>query len=154
MTVPRGRLRTCAAISSAVGRSARTSPRATSVFVSPADAAVAKLSQNGPVSPATRAAIEAQLGVPTGSWWHQYVEYLNTVVHLRFGVSYTFFPQKVSGMVAQALPWTLVMVGLVTVLAFVVGSLIGVAAAWRRGAASEDGWFLIPHGEILCQVPE
>ncbi len=27
------------------------------------------------------------------------------------------------------------------------------AAAWLRWAASEDGWFLIPHGEILCQVP-
>ena len=28
------------------------------------------------------------------------------------------------------------------------------AEAWRRWATSEDGWFLIPHGEILCQVPE
>ena len=27
------------------------------------------------------------------------------------------------------------------------------AGAWRRWAASEDGWFLIPNGEILCQVP-
>ena len=27
------------------------------------------------------------------------------------------------------------------------------AQAWRRWAASEDGWFLIPHGEILCEVP-
>jgi hypothetical protein len=27
------------------------------------------------------------------------------------------------------------------------------AQAWRRWAASEDGWFVIPHGEILCQVP-
>ncbi len=24
------------------------------------------------------------------------------------------------------------------------------AGAWRRWAASEDGWFLIPHGEVLC----
>jgi len=24
------------------------------------------------------------------------------------------------------------------------------AGAWRRWADSEDGWFLIPHGEILC----
>lgn len=23
--------------------------------------------------------------------------------------------------------------------------------AWRRWAASDDGWFLIPHGEILCR---
>jgi SAM-dependent methyltransferase len=27
------------------------------------------------------------------------------------------------------------------------------AAAWLRWAASDDGWFLIPHGEVLCQVP-
>jgi len=27
------------------------------------------------------------------------------------------------------------------------------AAAWLRWAASDDGWFLIPHGEILCRVP-
>jgi hypothetical protein len=27
------------------------------------------------------------------------------------------------------------------------------AGAWRRWAASDDAWFLIPHGEILCRVP-
>jgi SAM-dependent methyltransferase len=27
------------------------------------------------------------------------------------------------------------------------------AAAWRRWADSADGWFLIPHGEIVCRVP-
>ena len=27
------------------------------------------------------------------------------------------------------------------------------AQAWLRWAASDDGWFLIPHGEILCRVP-
>jgi SAM-dependent methyltransferase len=26
------------------------------------------------------------------------------------------------------------------------------AAAWLRWADSEDGWFLVPHGEILCRV--
>jgi SAM-dependent methyltransferase len=26
------------------------------------------------------------------------------------------------------------------------------ARAWLRWAASEDGWFLIPHGEILCRA--
>ena len=25
------------------------------------------------------------------------------------------------------------------------------AAAWLRWAASDDGWFLVPHGEILCR---
>lgn len=27
------------------------------------------------------------------------------------------------------------------------------ADAWLRWAASDDGWFLIPHGEALCRVP-
>ena len=27
------------------------------------------------------------------------------------------------------------------------------AEAWLRWAASDDGWFLIPHGEVLARVP-
>jgi peptide/nickel transport system permease protein len=100
---------------------------------SPADAAIAKLAQNGPVTPAVQASIEAQLGVPNGNLWTQYVDYLGNVIHLDFGVSYTFFPQEVSSLVSAALPWTLVMVGVVTILAFVLGTLIGVGAAWKRG---------------------
>ena len=30
--------------------------------------------------------------------------------------------------------------------------LARLAEGWRRWAASEDGWFCIPHGEILCEV--
>jgi len=26
------------------------------------------------------------------------------------------------------------------------------ATAWRRWASNDDGWFLVPHGEILCQA--
>jgi SAM-dependent methyltransferase len=26
------------------------------------------------------------------------------------------------------------------------------AAAWRRWAAADDGWFVVPHGEILCRA--
>lgn len=100
---------------------------------SPADAAIAKLAQNGPVTDATKAAIEAQLGVPSGDLWEQYMSYLHQVVTLDFGVSYTFYPQTVSSMVSQALPYTVVLVGLVTIIAFVLGTLIGVAAAWKRG---------------------
>ena len=27
-----------------------------------------------------------------------------------------------------------------------------IADGWRTWAADEDGWFLVPHGEILCRV--
>lgn len=100
---------------------------------SPTDAALARLSESGPVTEATRAAVQAQLGVPDGNLWEQYVGYLGQVARLDFGVSYAFYPQPVTELVGQALPYTLVLVGLVTVLAFVVGTLLGVLAAWRRG---------------------
>ena len=100
---------------------------------SPADAAIARLSRNGPVTPAARAAILAQLGAPHGSLWHQYTTYLDNVAHFNFGVSYTYFPQTVASVVAGGLPWTLVLVGMVTVVSFVAGTLLGVLAAWKRG---------------------
>lgn len=99
----------------------------------PADAVLAKLAQNGPVSDATKAAIEAQLGVPGGNLFEQYIQYLGQVVTLDFGVSYTFYPQSVSELVSTALPYTIVLVGLVTIVAFVLGTLLGVLAAWKRG---------------------
>jgi peptide/nickel transport system permease protein len=39
----------------------------------------------------------------------------------------------VSKLIGQGLPWTLGLVGVTTVLAFLLGSLIGTVAAWRRG---------------------
>lgn len=99
----------------------------------PADAILAKLAQNGPVSDATKTAVEAQLGVPTGNLAEQYLQYLGQVVTLDFGVSYTFYPQTVAEVVSTALPYTIVLVGLVTVVAFVLGTLLGVLAAWKRG---------------------
>jgi len=100
---------------------------------SPTDAALAKLAQNGPVSEATKAAIEAQLGVPTGNIFEQYVANLHQVITLDFGISYTFYPQSVSELVSTALPYTLVLVGVVTIIAFILGTLLGVLAAWKRG---------------------
>jgi peptide/nickel transport system permease protein len=103
---------------------------------SPADAVLAKLAHNGPVNPATKAAIEAQLGVPTGNLGSQYLDYLNSLLHFNFGLSYTFFPESVGSLVLAALPWTIVLVGVVTIVAFIVGTLLGVLAAWKRGT-----WF-------------
>jgi peptide/nickel transport system permease protein len=100
---------------------------------SPTDAALAKIAGQGPVSAAQRQAIEATLGVPHGSLLSQYGSYLANIAHFRFGVSYTYFPESVSSVIGQALPWTLVLVGVVTIIAFLGGTLLGVVAAWRRG---------------------
>jgi peptide/nickel transport system permease protein len=64
----------------------------------------------------------------------QYFAYLGNMFTGHWGVSIgATLGQPVRQIIGQALPWTLGLVGVATVLAFLLGSLIGVLAAWRRG---------------------
>ncbi|MGA2295545.1 MAG: ABC transporter permease [Acidimicrobiales bacterium] len=64
----------------------------------------------------------------------QYVDYWRGVVTFNFGISITTsFGTPVRTMVMSALPWTLGLVGVTTILAFVLGTFIGLLSAWRRG---------------------
>ena len=107
---------------------------------SPVDAALGKLAQSGqPVTDATRKAIEIQLGVPNGSLLSQYGDYLVNIVQFKFGASYSFPNVSVAKSIENALPWTLILVGATTIIAFVVGTLLGVYAGWRRGKPADTG---------------
>jgi peptide/nickel transport system permease protein len=100
---------------------------------SPVDAALGKLAAAGvPITNAERNAIEIQLGVPHTSLVSQYGDYLRNIVLLRFGTSYSFPTETVAATIGRALPWTLVLIGVTTIIAFVVGTLLGVYAGWRR----------------------
>jgi peptide/nickel transport system permease protein len=106
---------------------------------SPVDAALAKLASTGqPITNAQRQAIEAQLGSPHGSVLSQYGSYLKNIAQLNFGRSYSFPTETVSHTIGKALPWTLVLVGTTTIFAFVIGTLLGIFAGWRRGRASDS----------------
>jgi peptide/nickel transport system permease protein len=106
---------------------------------SPVDAALAKIASTGqPITNAQRQAIEVQLGVPHSSWISQYGSYLKNIVTLNFGTSYTFPTQSVAHTIGQALPWTLILVGSTTIIAFVIGTLLGVWAGWRRGRSVDS----------------
>jgi peptide/nickel transport system permease protein len=64
--------------------------------------------------------------------WKQYVRYLWDMVRFDFGISITRFPTRVSAMILDALPWTLVLVTVSTLIAFAIGSLFGALLAWPR----------------------
>jgi peptide/nickel transport system permease protein len=63
----------------------------------------------------------------------QYFSYLANTFTGHWGLSLTFFPDQVSHVVFSALPWTVGLVGVTTVLAFIAGTLVGMLSAWRRG---------------------
>ena len=101
----------------------------------PGNAALAMMSRyKGRVNPQAIHALEIAFGIHT----HQslvgaYFTYLGDIARGHFGISLTFFPDAVSHQVLQALPWTLGLVGATTILAFLLGTFIGLVSAWRRG---------------------
>jgi peptide/nickel transport system permease protein len=101
----------------------------------PGNAALAMMARyRGHVNPQALHALEIAFGVNNHqSLLSAYFAYLGNIAQGHFGISLTFFPDAVSHEVLQALPWTLALVGTTTILAFVIGTLIGLVAAWRRG---------------------
>ena len=88
----------------------------------------------GHINPAAIHALDIAFGVNTHqSLLSAYFTYLGNIARGRFGISLTFFPEAVSKEVLQALPWTLALVGVTTVLAFILGTFVGLLGAWRRG---------------------
>ncbi|MBR7832649.1 ABC transporter permease [Actinospica durhamensis] len=66
--------------------------------------------------------------------FQQYFAYLGNMVTGNWGVSLTVAPgAPIRDMVLSALPWTLGLIGVTTILAFLAGTGIGIAAGWRRG---------------------
>ena len=88
------------------------------------------------LQPSAYRALEAMLGVGhPGSIWHQYGSYLTDVFHFNFGTDVAGYSAKVSTLLGQTIPWTITLVGTATVIAFFVGTALGIVAGWRHG-----GW--------------
>jgi peptide/nickel transport system permease protein len=97
-------------------------------------------------------ALDVIFGVNTHqSLLEQYVHYLGQVVTGNFGTSLFFYPQPVSQVVLKAIPWTLGLVGVTTILAFALGTGLGIVTAWRRGSRL-DG-LLPPVFVITSAIP-
>jgi peptide/nickel transport system permease protein len=100
----------------------------------PGNAVQAIMAKFPALQPSAYKALEAMLGVGhPGSIWSQYGSYLDDVFHFNFGTDVTQYPAPVSTLLAETIPWTLVLVGSATVIAFVVGTGLGIVAGWRYG---------------------
>jgi peptide/nickel transport system permease protein len=64
--------------------------------------------------------------------WSQYVTYLGDMVRLDLGYSLAKFPTRVSDLLATAVPWTIALLATSTLIAFVLGTLLGALLAWPR----------------------
>ena len=76
---------------------------------------------------------ETLLGGGHQSIFAAYWQYLHRVAHLNFGISTSNYPTTVSEVVGRTIPYSIVLVGLAFAMAFILGTTIGMVAAWRRG---------------------
>ena len=78
------------------------------------------------------------LGVDDRPLWEQYIGYLHNMLTGQMGVSISRFPAPVTEVIGSQVGWTLLLGGTALVIAAVVGNLLGILAAWRRGGASDS----------------
>ncbi|MCI1832071.1 MAG: ABC transporter permease [Bifidobacterium sp.] len=82
--------------------------------------------------------------------WRQYIEYFGRLFHGDLGISLQSFPTPVTEIIGQSLPWTIGLVGLATIIAFVLGTLLGIVLGWHRGTKWDA---LIPITTFFSSVP-
>ncbi len=117
----------------------------------PAAIMLSKLERKGPVSETMANSINLLLGgKDSGSLWDQYIAYWGRLLRGDLGISLTIYPKPVIELIAQALPWTLILVGLATVISFILGIALGAWVGWKRGTWADS---LVPFTTLLQSVP-
>lgn len=95
----------------------------------------AELARSGGFAPADMdkiiAKMEQQFGL-TKPLWQQYLDYLSAIMRFDFGYSLKKYPSTVTDLIMQAIPWTLGLLIVTTILSFVIGNLLGAVAAWPK----------------------
>src|SRR5436309_2059567 len=118
--------------------------------VMPGNEAQAVLGTFRNINPAALHALEIQFGVNVHqSLISSYFQYLGNMLTGQFGVTAQGVP--VMDEITSKLPWTLGLVGVTTVIAFLIGTFVGILSAWRRGGRL-DG-ILPPFLFIISTVP-
>lgn len=118
--------------------------------VMPGNEASAVLATFRGVNPAALHSLEIEFGTGTHqSVISSYFQYLGNCLTGHFG--YTAQGVTVLHEITSKLPWTLGLVGITTVIAFVIGTLVGVHSAWRRGGRLDA--VLPPSLFIVSSIP-
>lgn len=99
----------------------------------PVEVLIARMSESGNPPPGEYRVLASVLGVGNSNLFDQYWHYLVQLSRFNLGVSVTEFPTPVTHILANTLPWTIVLVGTATVLSFLIGTALG---PWLAGSGA------------------
>jgi len=91
--------------------------------------------QANKITPEQRQELASQYGLQ-GSTWEQFGRYLANLAEGDLGTS-TRYGGPVKDLLADRLPWTLLLVGSSVLLSTLIGAALGFRSAWRRGTGSD-----------------
>ena len=75
--------------------------------------------------------------------WAQYFTFLRDAARLDFNYSIANYPRTVNEMIAEALPWTVGLLGTTTLVSFALGTFLGALLGWP-GAPRWMRWLMPP----------
>lgn len=81
----------------------------------------------------------------------QYFDYLGDMLTLDLNYSITSYPTRVADMILAALPWTLGLMVTATIIAFLLGTVLGALTVWRKDLKLLQ--FLVPVVMVFSAIP-
>ncbi|MGC9347379.1 MAG: ABC transporter permease [Anaerolineae bacterium] len=75
--------------------------------------------------------------------WQQYVQYIWNTFRFELGRSIYQYPRPVMDIIAQTIWWTVGFAGMATILAFLIGTVLGAMVGWSK-APGFFGYFIPP----------
>lgn len=82
----------------------------------------------------------------------QYVRYWQDLLQGDFGYSIAYYPARTIDIIGRAIPWTMGLLGVSTILAFLVGTLLGALLGWpKTPQVLKRG--IIPFAIVFSSIP-
>lgn len=105
----------------------------------------------GKISPEAIDSLRTLFGLDsTAPLWRQYLDYWALMFSGDLGRSFSKGLAPVADVIAAALPWTIGLVGIATVIGFFLGTSLGALIGWRRGSRADA---IVPIATFFSTVP-
>lgn len=116
------------------------------------DPITAYLAKNqGKISPEATDSLRTLFGLDDGrTLLQQYIDYWGLLFQGDLGRSFSRGLAPVTEVIASAIPWTIGLVGIATVISFALGTTIGAVIGWKRGSKAD---FVVPVATFFGTVP-
>ncbi len=96
-------------------------------------------------------AMKQLLGFVDGPIYVQYFTYIKSILSWDLGISTATYPQTVNDILANSVGWSLFLAGSAVIIAFCIGSILGIFAAWKRGSKYDA--FISPAMLVVQATP-